>query len=294
MRRGLFFSALALSLGLVSLSATAQGNASGAQSLPAQARPYASTAWSSVALREAPPRELDIIRSVYGSYLAANRGMVVQSAMVDLQGRGVASILVRFSTAAGCVDTAPACQLALLHFNGVQWDPILTAVGHAVEVERARSVAARGDWGALLRVDGKAVFEPSPRGFYRSTAWGSGTPLVSKVAPQSIPGGAPPSDWYVDHVDTPQGRLSIYRMGLFLEDQGAEVRIFLTPSQNRNRSQANPVPTMVLETMAQSARVAVRQGTGGAMPEILVDGRDSMVTWSWNPTDRKYKSDGGR
>ncbi len=294
MRRGLFFSALALSLGLGSLSATAQGNASGAQSMPAQARPYVSTVWVGAALREAPQRELDIIRTVYGSYLAANRGMAVQSAVVDLQGRGVASILVRFSTADGCVDTAPACQLALLHFDGAQWDPILTAVGRTVEVERARSVAARGDWGALLRVDGKTVFEPSPRGFYRSTAWGSGTPLVSKVAPQSIPGGASPSDWYVDQVETPQGRLSIYRKNLFLEDQGAELRVFLTPPQNRNRPQGTPVPTMVLETMAQSARVAVRQGAGGAMPEILVDGRDSMVTWTWNPTDRKYKSDGGR
>ena len=294
MRRVLFFSALALSLSLGSLSTTAQGSGSGGQSLPAQVRPYVSSVWAGISLREAPPRELDIIRSVYGSYLAANRRLVVESAMVDLQGRGVASILVRFSTAAGCVDTAPVCQLALLHFNGAQWDPILTTVGRSVEIERARSATIRGDWGALLKVDGKTVFEPSPRGFYRSTAWGSGTPLVSKVTPQSIPGGARPSDWYVDQVETPQGRLSFYRMSLFLEDQGAELRVFLAPPQNRNRPQGNPVPTMVLETMAQSARVAVRQGTAGAMPEILVDGRDGVVTWTWNPTDRKYKSDGGR
>jgi hypothetical protein len=237
---------------------------------------------------------MEIIRSVFGGYLAANRGITMQSAMLDLQGRGVASILVRFSSAAGCGENAPACQLALLHFNGSDWDPIMMAIGRSVEIERARNAVTRGDWGALLRLDGKNLYEPSPRGFYRATAWGSGTPLTSKTVPQSVPGGALPSDWYIDQIESPQGRLSIYRRSLFLEDQGSEVRVFLTPGQARNRTPTNAVPSMVLETMAHSSRVAVRAGAAGSMPEILVDGRDGMVTWTWSPSDRKFKSDGGR
>lgn len=264
------------------------------QSLPPQVQPYVRAAWQPVSLRAAPPREMEIVRSVYSGYLAANRDLVVQTALVDLQGNGRASILVRFSSSAGCADNSPACQIALLVFNGTDWDAALTAVGRSIEIERAKDAVERGFWGALIRLDGRMVYEPSPRGFYRATAWGSGTPLVSRQVPSSLPGGGDPSGWYWEQRETPLGRLAFYRRALFIEDQGSEVRVFLTPPvQGGNRPAAQPsaVPLQVLETIAYGARLAVRSPSAatGNMPQILVDTNEGVAVWQWSSSTRNYQ-----
>ncbi len=252
------------------------------------ARTYASTAWTPAVFRAAAGRELEAVQSVYRDYISQNPGLSVETALIDVQGKGVASLAVRFSKG-GCRADAPGgCRIAILYMRPGGWEQVMTASGVNIEVERPGQAPARGGQHALLRMDGREVYEASPGGYYSATAWGSGTPMTSRVNPRALPAGlnGAPKDWFAEEVESPRGTLSVYRAALCYESQGCEIAVYLqTPPTAPGQP---PVVRRMVSTFAVGDRIALRRVPRQGMPDILVDGPTSLRTWVWAAQSAAY------
>jgi len=293
-------SGMSAALALALVMGCALPNAAEAQQRPARtvapvtmgpeamAKTYVTTTWSPAVFRPAAGRELEAVQSVYQGYLTQNPGITPETALIDLQGKGVYSLAVRFSNG-GCQAAAPAaCRIAILYMRPGGWEQVMTASAVNVEVERPDRAAVRGGAFSLLRMDGKVVMEATPGGYYAPTAWGSGTPMTSRSHPRALPAGlnGAPKDWFAEEFPVPQGSLTVYRAALCFEAQGCEIAIYLqTPSTTPSQP---PLIRRMVSTYAEGDRVALRVVPRQTMPDILVDGGGGLRTWMWAAQSAAY------
>jgi len=96
--------------------------------------------------------EMASVVSVYGKFIKAHPGMRLETAMVDLEGQGVASIAVRFVSPDTC--RGDRCDTVVLHYSGSAWRPVFDHSAVALETAPPDPNPS-SDGMSTLVVDGK-------------------------------------------------------------------------------------------------------------------------------------------
>ena len=102
-------------------------------------------------LQSAPgAQERAVVDSIYGAFEKSAPNMVVQTGMVDLEGRGVASVVARFVSKGTCASDGIHCETVVLRYGPSGWQPVFTHTAATLGTDTAS--AAHGMTG--LVVDG--------------------------------------------------------------------------------------------------------------------------------------------
>lgn len=114
--------ALALALAVQAFPASAQ-----------RAEAPAAPAGREIALRADPAApETRVVASVYADFIKQNPGMRIETAMVDLEGKGVASVAAKFVSPATCAGDR--CSMVVLNYGTSGWRPIFEHTGRSLAV----------------------------------------------------------------------------------------------------------------------------------------------------------------
>ena len=243
--------------------------------------------YAPVTFHDMTPEEGRVLNPLFSNYVSANAGMKMSTALIDLEGRGVASMAVRFVSPSTCSGTN--CYSSVLRFRNNKWEISMNRILDKMEVETAASRKARNAdaESMLIRVNGREVWQPFPDGSYHATSWGTARPLADMKSADlkaaalagksniTVPGK--PEDWYSDFIN---GML-VLRAKLCSEAEGCKVVVMVAGQP------ATPW-RIVLETTASGGRVAVVDETRDYMKDILVDTALGYDTWRWNSTTLKY------
>lgn len=77
--------------------------------------------------------ELAIVNTIFGGFVSAHPGIVVKTAEVDLQGKGVASIVVRFESTLTCT-LSNSCETAVLFYDQGSWRTVFEHSTHTLSL----------------------------------------------------------------------------------------------------------------------------------------------------------------
>jgi hypothetical protein len=139
--------------------------------------PGVALAQSAVALQANPAaQERPIVDALYGPFMRAHPGMAVQTGLVDLQGKGVASVMARFVSKDTCASD-DECETVLLAYGGGRWNTVFEHAAKTVAVVPASGTDA-------LLVDGSSRWTWNSYGYYMPDLPAGGQPFP---APTSAP-----------------------------------------------------------------------------------------------------------
>lgn len=142
-----------------------------------------------IPFRAAPDAsEAGIVQALYGDFLASNRAVAVESALVDLDGDRVGEVAVRFRHASTC--TGERCHTAVLRHDGSGWRVVFEKRTQTLATGAASPGRGGANMAALV-ADGREVWRWDGRGSYRPLLDSIGTVVVAdKPADRTVAAAA--------------------------------------------------------------------------------------------------------